>query len=173
MTVSAVRQNENSPVYTIVKSTAIGTAAGYAARYVLPVQKQEDTFGKRAMINYCRKITNKSKIEELEANGVKSKAQDVFISIAKSKDKHAFSSYNIAENLKKLGGKDSAAGKELQSIIRNVNEKSSHLAKRMRCSYKFMLKHKREAVPFLVAGGGIGFLTGFVRNVMKSSDFNV
>ena len=30
-----------------------------------------------------------------------------------------------------------------------------------------MLKFKRPAVPFLVAGAGVGFLTGFARNVLK------
>ena len=90
MTVSAVGQNENSKLYTVVKTTAVGAALGYASKYMLPVTKQEDTISKRTMINYCRKVTNKAKVAEIKAEGVKSRAQDVFVKMIESKDKDAF-----------------------------------------------------------------------------------
>jgi len=34
MTVSAVGQNENSKLFTVVKSTAVGMAGGYALKYL-------------------------------------------------------------------------------------------------------------------------------------------
>lgn len=171
MTVSAVGTNDNSKLYTVVKSTAIGAAAGYAAKYVLPITKQEDTVTRRTMINYCRKITNKAKVAEFKADGVKSKAQDVFVKMIESKDKDAFSLSSLNKKVRALGGEDSAAGKEFRGIIRDVNELSKNLTRRFAKSYHHMLKDIRPSAPFIVAGAGIGFFAGFAHNVMKT-DFD-
>lgn len=167
MTVSAVGQQDNSKLNTIIKSTAAGMAGGYALKYLYPVQKQEDFINRRWMINYCRKVTNKAKVQEFKNNGVKSKAQDVFVKMIESKDKDAFTSKNIAARVKALGGEESFAGKEFRGIIRNVNELSKELTRNFAKGYHVMLKLKRPAVPFLVAGSGVGFLAGFAHNVFK------
>ncbi len=168
MTVSAVGQNDNSKLYTVVKSTAIGAAVGYASKYVLPITKQEDTVSRRTMINYCRKITNKERVAEFKAGGVKTKAQDAFVKMIESKDKDAFSLSSINKKVRALGGEDSAAGKEFRCIIRDVNEVSKSLTRRFAKSYHYMLKDIRPSAPFIVAGAGIGFFTGFANNVMKT-----
>ena len=139
MTVSAVGQNENSKLYTVVKTTAVGAALGYASKYMLPVTKQEDTVSRRTMINYCRKITNKARVAEINSSGTKTKAQDVFVKMIESKDKDAFSLTSIKKKVKALGGEDSAAGKEFRGIIRDVNDLSKNLTKRFAKSYHFML----------------------------------
>ena len=164
MTVSAVGSHDNSKLNTIVKSTAVGMAGGYALKYLYPVQKQEDNISRRSMLNYCRKVTNRAKADDFRGNGVKSKAQDVFIKMIDSNDKDAFTS-------KSLGGEESLAGKEFRGIIRTVNETSKNLTRRFMTAYHVMLKIKRPAIPFLVAGAGVGFLTGFAHNVMKT-DFD-
>ena len=171
MTVSAVGQNENTKLYTVVKTTAVGAALGYASKYMLPVTKQEDTISKRTMINYCRKVTNKAKVAEIKAEGVKSRAQDVFVKMIESKDKDAFTSKSLSAKVKSLGGENSIDGKEFRGIIRNVDQMSKSLTRRFITAYHVMLKIKRPTVPFLVAGAGIGFLTGFAHNVMKT-DFD-
>lgn len=171
MTVSAVGQNENSKLYTVVKSTAVGMAGGYALKYLYPVQKQEDNISRRSMLNYCRKVTNRAKADDFRGNGVKSKAQDVFIKMIDSNDKDAFTSKSISAKVKALGGENSVAGKEFRGIIRNVDEMSKSLTRRFTTAYHVMLKIKRPAVPFLVAGAGVGFLTGFAHSVMKT-DFD-
>lgn len=172
MTVSAVGQNDGSSrLNTIVKSTAAGTAAGYAMKYLWPVTKQENDITPRTMINYCRKLTNKAKVQEINGLGVKTKAQDYFVKMIESGDKEAFKEEKIKERIAKMGGEDSAAGKEFRGIIRNVNETASQMTKRWAVAYKVMLKHIRPTVPFLVAGAGIGFFTGFTHNVMKC-DYN-
>jgi len=168
MTVSAVGQNDGSSrLNTIVKSTAAGTAAGYAMKYLWPVTKQENDVTPRTMINYCRKLTNKAKVQEINALGIKTKAQDYFVKMIESGDKEAFKEDKIKERIVKMGGEDSAAGKEFRGIIRNVNETASQMTKRWAVAYKVMLKHIRPTVPFLVAGAGIGFFTGFTHNVLK------
>ena len=108
---------------------------------------------------------------EARGNGVKSKAQDVFIKMIDSNDKDAFTSKSISAKVKALGGENSVAGKEFRGIIRNVDEMSKSLTRRFTTAYHVMLKIKRPAVPFLVAGAGVGFLTGFAHNVMKT-DFD-
>ena len=168
MTVSAIGQNDNnSRLGVIVKSMAAGTAAGYAMKWIWPVQKQEDTINKRAMVNYCRKITNKAKVQEYNNLGVRTKAQDTFIKMIQSGEKDAFTSENLAKKVVALGGEASIDGKEFRGIIRNVNESSREMLKRFAVSYHIMLKKIRQPIPFLVAGAGIGFFTGFTHNVMK------
>ncbi len=168
MTVSAVGQNENTKLYTVVKTTAVGAALGYASKYMLPVTKQEDTISKRTMINYCRKVTNKAKVAEIKAEGVKSRAQDVFVKMIESKDKDAFAPKYIAAKVKALGGENSAYGKEFRAIIRDVNDLSKNLTRRFAKSYHHMLKDIRPSAPFIVAGAGVGFFAGFAHNVMKT-----
>ena len=52
-----------------------------------------------------------------------------------------------------------------------LNETSKNITRRFMTAYHVMLKIKRPAIPFLVAGAGVGFLTGFAHNVMKT-DFD-
>ncbi|MBO6086967.1 hypothetical protein J6P92_01295 [bacterium] len=168
MTVSAVGQNDGSSrLNTIIKSTAAGTAAGYTMKYLWPVTKQEKDISARTMINYCRKLTNKAKVQEINSRGVNSKAEDYFVKMIESGDKEAFKEEKIKERIIKMGGEDSAAGKEFRLLIRNVNETASQMTKRWAVAYKIMLKRIRPTVPFLVAGAGIGFFTGFTHNVLK------
>lgn len=171
MTVSAVGQNDNSRLYTVAKATTIGAAAGYASKYLLPVTKQEDTISLRSMINYCRKITNKAKIEELNKLKERTPAQDEFIKMAESKDKKAFGFKFISDEVKSLSQKNAASGKEFLGLVREVNTVSKSLTRRFVKAYHVMLKDIRPAAPFVVAGAGVGFLAGFAHNVMKT-DFD-
>lgn len=182
MTVTRVGQQDNtsSRLSTIVKSTAAGTVAGYATKWIWPVMKQEDTIDKKAMFNYCRKVTNRAKAKEFAALADKSLAQDSFIEMANKgytnivKDdgrklkKSLFTADEIAKRVDALGGENSVAGKELKGIIRGVNEQSKQMMRRFSTSYGIMLKKIRQPIPFLVAGAGVGFFTGFTHNVMKT-----
>ena len=167
MTVNAVGKSDN--LYTIIQTTAAGSVAGYASKYILPVTKQENSISKSSMLNYCRKITNKAKIADLETLGdKKTLAQDTFIKMANSKDKRAFAFSEIGKQVTKLGGEDSVAGKELRGIIREVNSVSTNLTKQFAKAYRFMLKDIRPAAPFVCAGAGIGLFAGFAHNVFKT-----
>ena len=180
MTIRAVGQDNDTRLSTIVKSTAAGTVGGYAVKYLWPVTKQEDDINRRAMINYCRKITNKAKVDEFNTLGkAKSKAQDAFIKMIddekqglvkneKGEKVSPFTNDYYKKVVKELGGDDSFAGKEFMNIIGNVNETSRRMAKRFMISHKITLKRIRPVVPFLVAGAGVGFFTGFAHNVMKT-----
>ena len=182
MTIRAIGQNDgNTQLNTIVKSTAAGTAAGYAAKWIWPVMKQEDKLDKRALVNYCHKVTNKAKSYEFEKLAHKTKAQKEFMDMVKTGYENTtmrkgeipirltvFSKEGIAKRVAKLGGENSASGKELRSIIRNVNESSKQMLNRFATSYGIMLKKIRQPIPFLVAGAGVGFFTGFTHNVMKT-----
>ena len=169
MTVSAVGQTDNSKLYTIIQTSAAGTVAGYASKYILPVTKQENNINTKTMFNYCRKITNKAKVADFNSLGdKKTPAQDMFIKMANSKEKDAFSFQNIKENVKALGGEDSVAGKEFHSIVREVNAVSKNLTRQFAKAYRFMLKDIRPTTPFVVAGAGIGFFAGFAHNVFKT-----
>ena len=174
MTVSKVGQNENTHLNTIVKSTALGTAAGYSLKYLWPVTKQENDFNPRTVINYCRKVTNKNCVAEFKLKKQMTPAQDTFVKMIENEDKikkDAFTFENITNKVKVLGGEESAAGKEFRNIIRYVNETSKSMTRKFATAYHIMLKFKRPAVPFLVAGAGAGFLAGFAHNVMKD-DFS-
>lgn len=169
MTVHAIRQNDtNSRLNTIVCSTAAGAGAGYAAKWLWPVTEQEDNFSRRAIINYSRKITNKAKVAEFNTYSNRTAAQDEFIRMIESKDNKAFLPEKISERIVSLGGENTAAAREFRSIIRNVDEAAKELSKKLVISHKLMLKYIRPALPFVVAGAGVGFFTGFTHNVLKS-----
>ncbi len=170
MTISAVGQNENNHLNTIVKYTAAGTAGGYALKYLWPVTQQENDFNPRTVINYCRKVTNKNCISEFKKKKQMNAAQDMFVKMIENEDKikkDAFNYNNITKKVKALGGEYSAEGKEFRNIIRYVNETSKNMTRKFASAYHIMLKFKRPAVPFLVAGAGAGFLAGFAHNVLK------
>ncbi len=169
MTVHAIRQNESSSrLNTVVCSTAVGAGAGYAAKWLWPVTEQEDTFSRRAIVNYSRKITNKAKAAEFSTYTHRTAAQDEFVKMIESKDNKAFFPEELQKRIVSLGGEDSNAAKEFRSIIRNVDEAASELSKKLAISHKLMLKYIRPSLPFIVAGAGVGFFTGFTHNVLKS-----
>ena len=167
MTVRAVGHDDHSNIGTIITSTAVGAGTGYALKYLYPVTKQEDDFNSKIMTNYCHKITNRAKVKEFNEMGVKTKAQDFFVKMIESGDKEAFQFDSLAKKVEALGGENSIAGKEFRGIIRTVNEASAQMLKRWNTAYHMMLKIKRPVVPFLVAGAGVGFLTGFTHNVLR------
>lgn len=168
MTVNAVGKNDNRNLNTVVKSTAVGAATGYSLKYLWHVNKQEADISSKRFINLGRKIANEAKLEKLNALPERTPAQDTFIKMAKSPDKDTFSFSNITKKVAKLGGEDSVAGKELRSIIRDANTSADQMFRRLSSAYRVMLKNKRPAVPFLVAGAGAGFITGIMKNVMRN-----
>lgn len=169
MTVQPIRQGDRgSRLDTIIKSTAAGAATGYALKWLWPITKQEDTISNDTIRNYCYKVTNKAKVAEFNKLENKSLAQDTFIKMIKSGDKEAFLPEKLAERVKSIGGESSEAGKEFRAIIRTVDEAGDELIRRFKISKDFMLRYIRPAVPFLVAGAGVGFFLGFTHNVMKS-----
>lgn len=168
MAIRAVGQNEHSHIGTIVGSTAVGAGAGYALKYLYPITEQEKLFSNHGLTNYCHKETNKAKVLEFRELAVRTKAQDEFIRMIETGDKEAFIPKNITKKVELLGGESSVAGKEFRGIIRTVNEASAHMRAVLDPAFKIALKLKRPAVPFLVAGAGVGFLTGFTHNVLKA-----
>lgn len=173
MTVTAVGQDEHSNIGTVVMSTAVGTGVGYAMKYLWPVNKQElnikneheRNISPRRFVNLGYKVANENKVEELLRLSERTPAQDCFIKMAKSKDKSTFSRGNIAKEIKNLGDE---SGKELEVIINNVDKSARRIYKYLLASNNFMLRRIRPVVPFLVAGAGAGFLTGFMRNVLRT-----
>lgn len=166
MTVNAVGKNDS--LSTVVKSTAVGAAAGYSLKYVWRINKQESDISPRRFINLGRKIANEAQIDKIAALKETSPAQDCFVKMAQSKDKRTFAFDNISKKVKALGGEDSGAGKELRSLVRDANNSANQISRRLYSAYRIMLKNKRPAVPFLVAGAGAGFIAGIMRNVMRN-----
>ncbi len=168
MTVRPISQNDrSSSLNTVIRSTAVGTAIGYGLKYAWPVTKQEDTFSRRDILKVNRKSANNDKVAEIKAQGEKTKAQVAFVRMVESED-DAFSSECLERKIKALGGENSADGKEFKRLIRSVNETASKNAKLDIIGRKIAIKWTRPAIPFLVAGAGVGFLAGFAHNVMKT-----
>lgn len=169
MTVRAIGQDDRSSnLNTIIKSTAIGTASGYAMKWLWPVTKQEDTFSRREILKFNWKTANRKKVDEIKIQGEKTKAQIAFVRMIEQNAKDAFSEKSIQDKIRALGGENSADAKEFKRLIRTVNESANKAAKLDIIGRKIALKYVRPAVPFLVAGAGVGFFAGFAHNVMKT-----
>lgn len=167
MSVRAVGNNEQSHLNTVVKSTAVGLAAGYAMKCWWPVTSEENKYNRRIFINSCHKLVNDAKIDEFSKNPELTPAQNAFKEIVLSKDKKAFTLDSIKAKAASLGGEESAAGKEFRAIVKNVNETSKTLRRNAVTAYKIMLKKARPMAPFLVAGAGAGFIAGFAKNMVR------
>lgn len=170
MAVRAVGHENNSGLYSVTASTIAGGALGYVAKDLAPVTSQETIVDKRAMVNYCRKITNKAKVAEFYKAGIKTPAQDMFVKMIESKDKDAFTPKSLDTKIAALGGENSQAAKEFRGIIRDVNAVSTQLTKKFGKAYYRMLKDIRPTAPFIVAGAGVGFFAGFAHNVFKDKN---
>ena len=169
MTVRAIGQDDrSSSLNTIIKSTAAGTVAGYAMKWIWPVTKQEDTFSRREILEFNRKAANRKKVDEIKAQGEKTNAQVVFVNMIDSEDKDAFKDTTINKKIKILGGEGSSDAKELRRLIKDVKESANKAARFDIIGRKIGLKYMRPVIPFLVAGAGVGFFGGFAHNVMKT-----
>lgn len=168
MTVSAVGKNDNNCISTVINTTALGAASGYSLKYLWHVNEQEVDISPQRFLNLGRKIANEAQIEKINALPERTPAQDCFVKMAKSRDKGIFSPKSLAAKVAKLGGEDSANGKELRSIIRDADSVAEKMFKRLNSAYRIIVKNKRPAIPFLVAGAGAGFIAGIMRNVMRN-----
>ena len=118
------------------------------------------------MTGTCYKNVNDAKVDEFRKSGSMTRAQEAFVKMFESRDKDAFKRESINKKVLELGGENSQAGKEYRNIINTVNESAAKMKRLFTVSENIMLRYIRPAVPFLVAGAGIGFFTGFAHNVM-------
>lgn len=82
-------------------------------------------------------------------------------------NEHVFSLDNRKAIIKSLGGENSSAGIEFKAIIKEVNQSSSSMAKKVVHACQNIVKNKRYATPLVVAGAAVGFAAGFIHNVFS------
>lgn len=167
MSVSAVQMNEQrNPLAVVVGSTVVGGTAGYAAKYIIPLRKEEKAdINYRAVVNASRKDVNRAKVHELSALKTRTEAQDAFVKMIT--EKHGFAPKTIAEKIKALGGDTKSAAKEFKGIIAEVDKSASATARRLLEACHNVVKGKRFAAPLIVAGAATGFAAAFIHNVFS------
>ena len=124
-----------------------------------------DVLPPKKILGFSRKAANKRAMNKFAKAPSLSPAQDEFVKLATSVDKEAFAKTKVANIIKKLGETD---GAELSKIIKNVNDEAVKGAKIRTVFERFKVKNRREVIPFLLAGAGLGFLFGVTRNVFRT-----
>ena len=92
-------ENQKSYLGDGIKSAAIGAVGGYAAKYLLPITKQEKDADYRAIINSIKKNAIETKInftDALKNSPNKSLAQDAFVSATKGMARSSESAFKLA-----------------------------------------------------------------------------
>lgn len=179
MRVDSVKENNksNSMIPSIIKSMAIFGVAGYAAKYSLPLTKQErdEFYWKRIATKRNESKNEKAAvIAEIRKLPNKSEAQDVFIKMidARKANPELSSARKMFLDASMLKGVSHA---ELKNIIAKVNEHATRMTQQHIDFYNKGLKGIRQTAPFVAFGLVVGFVAGVAYNVIKApcNDYNV
>lgn len=173
MKTHAIHSNEKT-FPTIVKATAIGGVAGYAAKYMLPLTSDEMDDEFKGAMNIIKTESKKAKaksIDTLRKIPNKTLAQDTFIKMVDVENNESLSKIGRAFKMKKVveEAKLSDADKiQLRSIISNVNEKAGDMFKRCAKAYEGAVKRTRHTGMFVAAGVVTGFAAGLAHNILRT-----
>lgn len=173
MKTHSIQSNENS-FPTIIKASAAGGIAGYAAKYMLPLTSDEMDDEFKGAIEIIRKESKKAKaksIETLRNIPDKTLAQDTFIKMIDVKNEEGLSKIGRAFKMKKVFEEAKLTDSDkiqLKSIMSNVNEKAASMFKRCSSAYEGAVKKTRQTGAFVAAGIAAGFLAGLAHNILKT-----
>lgn len=173
MKTNAIQSNETS-FPTIMKTSALGGVAGYAAKYMLPLTSDEMDDEFKGAIEIIRRESKKAKaksIDTLRNIPEKTLAQDTFIKMIDVKNEEGLSKIGRAFKMKKVfeEAKLTDADKvQLKSIMSSVNEKAANMFKRCSSAYEGAVKKTRQTGMFVAAGIAAGFIAGLAHNILKT-----
>lgn len=175
MKTQAVQNNEQKRAFpTILKTTAAGCIAGYAAKYMLPLTDEEMDSEYRETIKLIRKHTNKTKgryLEEIRNIPNKTLAQDTFVKMMDAADGKDLNTVQKAVSMNKVM-KSAALGEsdlaQLKFMMKNINHKAKVLTNKYISAYEGVIKKSRPLAWLLVPGAIVGFTTGLAKNIITS-----
>lgn len=176
MKTQSVQNNDRNRSFpTIVKTTATGCLAGYAAKYLLPLTDDEMDKEYHETVKLIRTHTNKTKskyLEEIRNIPNKTLAQDTFVKMIDVSKETELSSFQRAAKMNKirkeaqLGESDTA---QLKFMMKNVNTKAKLLTEKYIGAYEGVLKKNRSLGWLLVPAGIVGFTVGLAKNILRTS----
>lgn len=172
MKTHAIHSNEQT-FPTIVKATAVGSIAGYAAKYMLPLTSDEMDDEFKGAMNIIKIESKKAKaksIDSIRKIANKTPAQDTFIKMVDVENSEGLTKAGRAGKMKKVlqEAKLSEADKiQLRSIISNVNEKAGEMFQRCAKAYEGAVKRTRHTGAFIAAGAAVGFAAGLIHNILR------
>jgi len=175
MRTQAIQNNEQKGTFpTIVKSTGVGCLAGYAAKYLLPLNEEEMGTEYKEAVKLIRTHTNKTKakyLDEIRNIPNKTLAQDTFVKMLDVTENTKMNNAQKAVQMKnviskaKLSESDSA---QLKFMLKNVNTKAKLLTKKYVNAYEGVIKKNRPLAWLLVPGAVVGFTVGLAKNILKT-----
>lgn len=168
--VDSVKEQHNNMLPSVVKSMIAGGVAGYAAKYALPLTKQEkdEAYWKRIAIIRRESIDEKAiAIDEIRKLAKRTEAQDTFLKMVDLHKTNPAPSHKteMVTMLRKL---DENSRHELKSIISKVNAYRVKMTKQHIDFYNKGLKGIRQSTPFVAFGIIVGFVAGVAYNVMRA-----
>jgi len=177
MKVEAIQSNDRRQacLNSFVKGAAIGTAAGYAGKYVIPLQDDEkQTPEYRKIIGKIH--TQKNEYNEQTSNFIDtlklkdklSPAEDKFVKLFDGmKEGDHVKHSSLRNSLKELSQNPQDLG-EFRRLCKTTSETAKKRAAQCISAYDLATKHLRPTGFFLAAGAVIGAIIGLVGEFIKT-----
>ncbi|MBQ8668488.1 hypothetical protein IJ472_01815 [bacterium] len=177
MTVHAIQSNDRrrSCFVPVAEGAALGTVAGYATKYILPLtpeEKSTDEYIKvRNKINSQKSEYNfrtAKVINEMKSKEKRSLAEDEFIKMFDGmKDGDHVKSANLRKAIKNLQD-NPAELREFKRVCKATSEVVNSTAKQCMDAYNLVTKHIRPTGFFLVTGAVVGAVIALINDVLKT-----
>ena len=177
MNVNAIQSNDRrrSCFLPMAEGAALGTVAGYATKYILPLTPEEKSTDE--YIKVKNKInTQKSEynfrtakfLDTLRGKEKRSLAEDEFIKMFNGmKDGDHVKSSAIRKAMKNLQG-DPVQLREFKRVCKATSEVVESTAKQCMNAYDLVTKHIRPTGFFLVTGAVVGAVIALINDVLKT-----
>jgi len=180
MTVEAIQGNQrhhNSALRTIGQGVLIGSAAGLAAKYTLPLtaeEKKSDEYVK--IINKINEqkseytFRTKRYLNSLQAKDSRTTAEDKFIKMFDGmKEGEHVKKSTIRKAIKELEAENPLDAVEFKKICKETSKIAEKTAKQCISAYKLVTKHIRPTGFFAATGAVVGTVIAVINDILKTN----
>lgn len=175
--VYAIQSNDRrrSSFLPMVEGAALGTVAGYATKYILPLTQEEkstDEYIKiKNQINVQKTQYNfrtAKVVASLRGKETRSLAEDQFIKMFDGlKDGDHVKHSSIRNAMKNLQDNPEQL-REFKRVCKATSEVASTTAKQCLAAYNLVTKHIRPTSFFLVSGAVVGAVMSLFNDILKT-----
>ena len=178
MKVNAVEGNHkrHSVFVPIIQGAAIGTVAGYAGKYLLPLTPEEKNSDEYVKVK--NKIQNEKTqynfrtdkfVNSLKAKEEKTAAESAFIKLFEGmKDGDNVKKANLRGILKELSENNPDQVLAFKRLCKKTSEIAERTAKQCMDAYNLTTKHIRPTGFFLVTGAVTGGFIALAHDILKT-----
>ena len=175
--VDAIQSNDrrHSCFWPMAEGAALGTVAGYATKYILPLTEEEKSTDEYIKIKNQIE-TQKTQynfrtakvIDSIRGKETRSLAEDEFVKMFDGmKNGDHVKSSNIRKAMKNLSDNPEQL-REFKRVCKKTSEVANTTAKQCLAAYNLVTKHIRPTGFFLASGAVVGAVMALFNDVLKT-----